>query len=130
MTNFQNVSMHELHIYLLHEGSLVGRDHLCLSAYLISETTQQISLKFSIGNLHFSLTSEISCPSLEGQWNDMNLVSDTKSGSDEFLTAVFMKGSVFSDISPCGWLKVNRHFRGTIRLNYRGRGISQARKQL
>jgi hypothetical protein len=33
-------------------------------------------------------------------------------GSD-ILTAEFMKGSVFWDITPCGMLKVNRRFGAT-----------------
>jgi hypothetical protein len=47
----------------------------------------------------------------------------------EVITAVVMKSSVFWDITPCGPLKVNRHFGGTFRLHLHGRRISQARNQ-
>jgi hypothetical protein len=47
----------------------------------------------------------------------------------EVLTAVVMKSSVFSDITLCGPLKVNRHFGGTCCFPLQGRRIPQARNQ-
>jgi hypothetical protein len=43
------------------------------------------------------------------------------------LTAVVMKNSIFSELTPCSQLKVNRHFVGTFLLKLQGRTISQAR---
>jgi hypothetical protein len=38
----------------------------------------------------------------------------------QILTAVFMKSSIFWDITPCTPLKVNRRFGGTYRLHLQG----------
>jgi hypothetical protein len=38
-----------------------------------------------------------------------------------------MKSTIFSEITPCSPLKVNRRFGGTYRLHLQGRKISQAR---
>jgi hypothetical protein len=40
-----------------------------------------------------------------------------------------LKSSIFWDITPCSPLKVNGRFRGTCRLHFQGRRVSQARKQ-
>jgi hypothetical protein len=40
-----------------------------------------------------------------------------------------MKSFIFWDTTPCSMLKVNRRFRGTSRLHFQGRRISQVRSQ-
>jgi hypothetical protein len=47
----------------------------------------------------------------------------------EVLTAVVMKHSVISDITPCSLFEVNRHFGGTYHLRIHGVRISQIRYQ-
>jgi hypothetical protein len=44
----------------------------------------------------------------------------------EAFTAVFIKSSVFWDITPCSQLEVNRRFGGTYRLHFQGWRISRA----
>jgi hypothetical protein len=45
------------------------------------------------------------------------------------LKALVKESSVFSDVTPCSLLKVNRRFGGTYRLHLQGRRISQTRNQ-
>jgi hypothetical protein len=40
-----------------------------------------------------------------------------------------MKSHIFWDITPCSQLKINQRLRGTCRLHFQGRRISQARNQ-
>jgi hypothetical protein len=47
----------------------------------------------------------------------------------EFLTAMFMKSSIFWDMTPCSPLKCNRHLGVIYRLHLLGQSISQARYQ-
>jgi hypothetical protein len=47
----------------------------------------------------------------------------------EVLTAVFMKSTIFWDITPCSPLKDNGCFGGKYRLHLQGRKISTARNQ-
>jgi hypothetical protein len=44
----------------------------------------------------------------------------------EVLTAVFMKSSIFWDVTLCSPLKVNRRFGGTCRLHHQGQRINRA----
>jgi hypothetical protein len=47
----------------------------------------------------------------------------------EVLTAVFMKSSIYWDITPCTPLKVNRRFGGIYRIHLQDRRISRAKTQ-
>jgi hypothetical protein len=48
----------------------------------------------------------------------------------EVFTAVAVKSSILSDITPYSSLEANRHFGGICSLHFQGRRISQARKQV
>jgi hypothetical protein len=45
------------------------------------------------------------------------------------LTVMFLKGTIFWDITPCSLLSVNRRFGGTYRLHLQGHKISSAGNQ-
>jgi hypothetical protein len=47
----------------------------------------------------------------------------------EVLTGVFMKSTIFLDVTPCCPLKVNRRLGGTYRFHLQGLRISRARNQ-
>jgi hypothetical protein len=46
----------------------------------------------------------------------------------EAFSALVLEISVFSDITLCSPLKINRRFKATFRLNFYGRGLNQAKK--